>query len=237
MEKQKAPLQKNPVVLNWSGGKDAAYSLYRLQQSGRYEIRYLLTVFNEAGRSSMHEIPEGLITAQARQTGIPLLKIYVGADSRSYEAEMLRVCMRVKQEGIRTAAFGDLFLNDLRRYREQQLQQAGMTGLFPLWGIDTGAYLRNFFESGFKAVICCVNGSMLHPEVCGHPLSPALVASFPASADPCGENGEYHSFCYAGPVFARPVPYQTAGFFNRSFPSPEDESRQVSFRHLHLSNK
>lgn len=235
MEAQHEHPQKIPVLLNWSGGKDAAYSLYRLQQSGRYEIKYLLTVFNEAGRSSMHEIPEDLIMAQARATGIPLLKTYVGADSRSYEAEMLRVWTRVKQEGIRTAVFGDLFLKDLRQYREQQLQQAGLRGLFPLWGIDPGAYLRNFFESGFKAVVCCVNGSMLDAGLCGRTLSPGLLASFPASADPCGENGEYHSFCYAGPVFSRPVPYRTAGFFNRFFPAPADNSRQVCFRHLHLS--
>ncbi|WP_300596212.1 ATP-binding protein [Niabella sp.] len=229
----KQPGGKIPVLLNWSGGKDAAYSLYRLQQEGLYEVRYLLTVFNQDGRSSMHEIPEPLIAAQALHTGIPLLKIYVSdAAGRSYDAAMAQVLEQVKQEGIQLVAFGDLFLDDLRQYREKQLQQAGMTAIFPLWQIDAGTYLQQFFQSGFEAVICCVNGSMLDKTYCGKPLSPALIASFPAPADPCGENGEYHSFCYAGPVFSSPVPYHAEGWFNRFFPSPVNEQEQVCFRHL-----
>lgn len=225
--------KKIPILLNWSGGKDAAYSLHRLQQEGLYEVRYLLTVFNTERRSSMHEIPESLISAQAVSTGIPLLKIYVSNDSgETYEAGMLRVLKRVKQEGIHRAAFGDLFLEDLRRYRERQLQQVDMKAVFPLWQINSADYLQSFFQSGFKAIICCVNGSMLDTAYCGKQLSPALITSFPEPADPCGENGEYHSFCYAGPVFRKPVSYHTEGWFNRFFPSPLNEQEQVCFRHL-----
>ncbi|MCF3108819.1 adenine nucleotide alpha hydrolase [Niabella sp. CC-SYL272] len=230
--------KKIPILLSWSGGKDAAYTLYRLQQEGLYEVRYLLTVLNADRRSSMHEIPESLITAQALSAGIPLLKIDVSTSTRhSYETEMRRVLKQAKQEGIHTVAFGDLFLEDLRQYREQQLQQVAMKGLFPLWQMDSRIYLRHFFQSGFEAVICCVNGSMLDMEYCGKQLSPALIAAFPAPADPCGENGEYHSFCYAGPVFRKPVPYRSEGWRHRFFPSPVNEQEQVCFRHLRFGDQ
>lgn len=185
----------------------------------------------------MHEIPESLIIAQAASAGIPLLKIYVSNDSgQTYEAGMLQVLKRVKQEGIHIAAFGDLFLEDLRRYRERQLQQVDMKALFPLWQIDSRNYLQSFFQSGFEAIICCVNGSMLDMAHCGKRLSPELIATFPAPADPCGENGEYHSFCYAGPVFHNPISCHAEGWFNRFFPSPLNEREQVCFRHLRFGD-
>ena len=231
------PAGKIPVLLSWSGGKDAAYSLYQLQQEGAYEVHYLFTVFDKDRMASMHGIPESLIEAQALSAGIPLLKLYISdTGSESYETGMLRVLEQAKAAGIATVAFGDIFLADLRQYRENQLQLAGMKGLFPLWQIDSRAYLRHFFQSGFEAVICCVNGSILDTGYCGKQLSPALTASFPAAADPCGENGEYHSFCYAGPVFSQPVPYRTGGFFNRFFPSPDNRQAEVCFRHLRFSD-
>ncbi|WP_223713809.1 adenine nucleotide alpha hydrolase [Niabella beijingensis] len=228
---------KIPIILSWSGGKDAAFCLYRLLQEGRYEVRYLLTTFNDARRSSMHEIPESLIAAQAESTGIPLLPVRLPpGEAQGYETAMQQAMGEAKTEGIFTIAFGDIFLEDLRSYREQQLQHAGMQAVFPLWQIGTAIYLHRFFESGFKAVICCINESMLDAAYCGRLLDPALISGFPATADPCGENGEYHSFCFDGPVFTRPVAYKSAGFFTSHFPAPDDAGRQVAFRHLCLKN-
>lgn len=229
--------RRTPIILSWSGGKDAACCLYRLQQEGRYEVRYLLTTFNDAQRSAMHEIPRSLIAAQAERAGIPLLPVHPPpGEAQGYETAFQQAMDRVKAEGIFTIAFGDIFLEDLRAYREQQLQQAGMQALFPLWRINTGLYLQELFASGFKAVICCINESMLSAAHCGRLLDPDLISSFPAAADPCGENGEYHSFCFDGPVFTRPVAYECAGFFTRHFPAPGDAGRPVTFRHLHLKH-
>lgn len=164
-------MKKTPILLSWSGGKDAAYTLHKLQKDGWYEVRYLLTVFNKDRRVPLHEIPESLIDIQAFHTGIPLLKIYLTSDEDgNYEAEMLQVSERVKKEGIGTVAFSDLFLEDLRHYRERQLRQAGMEAVFPLWQINPDLYWQHFFRSGFEAVICSVNGSMLDTGYCGRHL-------------------------------------------------------------------
>ncbi|MBO9618688.1 MAG: ATP-binding protein [Niabella sp.] len=227
--------KKIPVLLSWSGGKDAAYTLHRLQQSALYDVRYLLTTFNKDHRSAMHETPERLIEAQSQATGIPLLKVFVPEnDANGYEKELSKVLLQVRQEGIETVAFGDMHLDDLRAYREKQLAQIGFKALFPIWNIDSYTYLIDFFRSGFRSVICCVNASMLPDTICGELLTPALIASFPATADPCGENGEYHSFCFEGPVFRHPIPYKAAGFFEKRFPSPVAKRKQIRLNHLDL---
>lgn len=227
--------EKIPILLSWSGGKDAACTLHRLRQGDIYEVRYLLTTFNKDHRSAMHETPEHLIEAQSEATGIPLLKIFVPEnDTNGYEKELSKVLLQMRQKGIETVAFGDIHLQDLRAYREQQLAQIGFKALFPIWDIDSYTYLIDFFRSGFRSVICCVNESMLPAGFCGQQLTPALIASFPATADPCGENGEYHSFCFEGPVFRHPIPYKATGFFEKFFPSPVARRTQVRFHHLDL---
>jgi uncharacterized protein (TIGR00290 family) len=199
---------KTAVVFAWSGGKDSAFALHQLQKDERYAVRYLLSTINgNNGRLSMHGIREELIEAQAAATGIPLLKVYVyEGNNPEYERRMGDTLLKVKAEGISAVAFGDIFLEDLRIYRENQMKQVGMDCLFPIWKKDTHKLVRDFIAGGFKTLICCVNDGFLDESYCGRLLDGAFIAGLPARVDPCGENGEFHSFCFDGPVFRKAVP-------------------------------
>lgn len=186
----------------------------------------------------MHEISESLIEAQSQAANIPLLKVFVpDNDENGYEKELSKALLLARNKDIEMAAFGDIHLRDLKMYREKQLAKVGFKALFPIWNIDSHTYLADFFKSGFRSVICCINTSMLADTLCGRELTPELIDSFPEAADLCGENGEYHSFCFEGPVFRHPVRYKTTGFFERFFPSPVNQHKQVRFIHLDLDNE
>jgi uncharacterized protein (TIGR00290 family) len=200
-----------PVVMSWSGGKDSALALHELQSDPRYEVVALMTsVSDEFRRVSHHGVREELLEAQAAAIGIPLTKIYLpsGKDApctnEVYEEIMSRVMNDFKSRGVYTVGFGDLFLEDLRAWREKNLAGAGMAGVFPIWKRDTRQLSRQIIAMGFKSILSCVEGKV-GPGFAGRAYDEGLLNDLPAEVDPCGEYGEFHSFVYDGPCFHRHV--------------------------------
>jgi uncharacterized protein (TIGR00290 family) len=196
---------KTPVVMAWSGGKDSAYALYQLMKNELYEPRFLLSTINGNNhRLSMHGVREELIEAQAESIRIGLRKVYVyEGTNEEYENSMQKELLKVKANGVGTVAFGDIFLEDLKAYREEQMRKIGMDCLFPIWKRDTHQLVRNFIREGFKTLTCCVNDAYLDQSRCGILMDEKFIADLPAGVDPCGENGEFHSFCFEGPIFKK----------------------------------
>ena len=199
---------KERVVLSWSGGKDSTMAAYHLLASQKYEIAALLTTVTEDyDRISMHGVRRELLERQAESLRIPLHKVMIPKDCTNeiYEGRMRQALDHFKAQGIARVAFGDLFLEDLKRYRDERLAQAGMSGLYPIWMRDTDELIRSFIGLGFKAILACVDTQAIDAAFAGREIDHALLRDLPDSADPCGENGEYHSFVYAGPIFSRPI--------------------------------
>jgi len=196
------------VLLSWSSGKDSAWALHLLRRDPGVELVALVTTFNaEADRVAMHAVRRSLVEAQAERVGLPLWPVELPhpCSNAEYEARMSAVCRRAVQEGIDAVAFGDLFLEDIRAYRVRQLQGTGLEPLFPLWRIPTRDLANQMIAAGLKAKITCVDPSKLAQSFAGRDFDRGFLADLPASADPCGENGEFHSFVYAAPPFARPI--------------------------------
>ena len=199
---------KEKIVFCWSGGKDSALALNRLLKDDRYEIVSLLTTCNEHfQRVSMHGVRLELLEQQAESIGLPLEKIFVSRRSSNdeYQQKMSASLLAHKARGVTACAFGDIFLEDLKRWREDNLARIGLRGIFPIWKTDTRELMREFFALDFGTVICCVNDAYLDDTAVGRNIDPGFIASLPANVDPCGENGEFHSFAFAGPVFRQPV--------------------------------
>ena len=202
------PTRKKPVkekvILSWSGGKDSSMAAYHLLASQKYEIAALLTtVTEEYERISMHGVRRELLLRQAESLGIPLRQVMIPKDCSNeiYETRMRAALDHFRAQGISKVAFGDLFLEDLKQYRDERLAQAGMSGLYPIWMRDTDELIRTFIGLGFKAILACVDTQAIDASFAGREIDQALLRDLPDSADPCGENGEYHSFVYAGPIF------------------------------------
>lgn len=191
----------------WSGGKDSALCLYRILQEKEYEVKYLLTTVNEQfKRISMHGVREELLDEQAKQIGIPLVKIYVSEGTNSeYERKMEETLLKFRLQGINHVIFGDIFLEDLRKYREDNLAKVRMTGVFPLWKQDTLKLLEEFLALKFKTTVCCTNDAYLGEEWAGRTIDEKFLSELPLNVDACGENGEYHTFCFDGPIFKKPI--------------------------------
>jgi uncharacterized protein (TIGR00290 family) len=214
---------RTPVVLSWSGGKDSALALHALRADPRYAVTGLLTTLAEAyGRVSHHGVRAELMERQAAAVGLPLHPIWLppshegdGVAMADYEARMAQAMAECRAAGIQHVAFGDIYLADLRAYRERKLAGVGMTGVFPLWGRDPAALLAEFFALGFQARVVCVDGRRLDRRFVGRALDAAWAAELPPGVDPCGEQGEYHSFVTAGPVFARAVPVTVGAVVQR----------------------
>jgi uncharacterized protein (TIGR00290 family) len=207
-----------PAIFSWSGGKDSSYALHKVMQEGVYEIRYLLATFNgQFKRLSMHGVREELIELQSERIGIPLKKVYVyETDNASYERQMGALLEEVRSEGIHQVIFGDIFLEDLRKYREEKMEQVGMSCVFPLWKKDTSDLVNAFVEEGFKTITCCINDGYLDASWCGRLIDKSFIKELPAGVDPCGENGEFHSFCYDGPIFSKPIEVKTGELIYRA---------------------
>lgn len=198
------------MILSWSGGKDSALALHALAQDRRYRITGLLTSVNEHyGRISMHGVRETLLDAQAQNLGLPLHKLRLSErpSNEEYEQKMRLMLKDFKARGIHRVAFGDLFLEDIRQYRINQMHTLDMECLFPLWHRPTDMLAREFIALGFKAVLCCVDEQTLTSEFAGREYDEALLRDLPHNVDPCGENGEFHTFVYAGPVFRQPIAF------------------------------
>ncbi|MCO4293826.1 diphthine--ammonia ligase [Solitalea sp. MAHUQ-68] len=202
-------MEKAKAALFWSGGKDASFALYKvLKESFLIEVSCLVTTVNaEFRRISMHGVREELLDQQAQSIGIPLKKMYVPANCTNddYERELLAVFEALKEEGITTIIYGDIFLEDLKRYREQLLDKAGMKGCFPLWKKDTKVLVDDFLANEFRSVTCCIKSELLSKEFVGKEIDSEFLKAIPSTVDPCGENGEFHSFCFDGPIFTKPI--------------------------------
>jgi uncharacterized protein (TIGR00290 family) len=196
------------VVLSWSGGKDSALALRALREEWEIEPAALLTVFvADHDRVSMHEVRRELVRSQANAAGVPLVEVEIPAacPNEVYEARMRQALESEPLAEASTIAFADLFLADIRAYREERLREAGREAVFPLWGRDTDRLAREFIEAGFEAVLVSVDPSQLDASFVGRAFDHSLLADLPDGVDPCGENGEFHSFVHAGPIFDAPI--------------------------------
>ena len=192
------------ILLSWSSGKDSAWTLHVLRQQSEYEIAGLLTTFNqEADRVAMHGVRRSLVEQQAAAAGLPLWSIPLPwpCSNEQYEGLMTNACAKAVAEGMEAIAFGDLFLEDVRAYRVKQMAGTGLEPLFPVWGEPTDRLAHEMVASGLKAILTCVDTSKLEADFAGRRFDADLLAELPTGIDPCGENGEFHSFVYAGPMF------------------------------------
>lgn len=228
----------NKAVVFWSGGKDAAMALNKAGQNPEIEVVALVTTFiKDKSLTSVHRIPESLLEKQAQQTGLPLRKMWVKEepDNREYERALSEVYAQLKDEGIDTVIYGDIFLEDIKTYREGLLEKAGLRSLFPLWQIDSTTLMNEFIRLGFKAIICQVNLAQLTAYDPGKELNALFLANLPAGVDPAGENGEFHTFCYDGPVFKEAVNFKTGDkhFSSLSLKSADQKITQT-FAYIEL---
>ena len=200
------------VALSWSSGKDSAWTLHRLRQDPDIEVAVLVTTVNEEfNRVAMHAVRQELLHAQAEAAGLPLIEVPIPypCSNADYESRMRALIERLQGERIDCMAFGDLYLADIRAYREKQLHGTGIAPLFPLWNEPTAALARSMIAGGLRAVLTCVDPKRLAAEFCGRQFDAALLDALPAGVDPCGENGEFHSFACAGPMFRAPIAIET----------------------------
>jgi uncharacterized protein (TIGR00290 family) len=194
--------------LAWSSGKDSAWALHTVRLAGEFEVVALLTTVNRThGRVAMHAVRESLLEMQAEAAGLPLVKVPIPSpcSNEIYEGAMSEAMERARDEGVRHVIFGDLFLEDIRAYREKQLASCGMTPVFPLWGIETRALAEEMLAGGLRAYLTCVDPRKLERGFAGRRFDASLLADLPRGVDPCGENGEFHTFACAGPMFRADV--------------------------------
>ena len=199
---------KRAALLAWSSGKDSAWSLHVLRAAGEVEVVGLLTTINAAfDRVAMHAVRTELLRAQADAAGVPLWPVPIPwpCSNDAYEAAMAAALERAQADGVTAVAFGDLFLEDIRRYREERLRPLGIEPLFPLWGRPTAPLAAEMIAGGLRARLTCVDPKQLDPRFAGREFDAALLAELPGGVDPCGERGEFHTFAYDGPMFRRPV--------------------------------
>jgi len=199
------------ILLSWSGGKDSAWALHMLRQRDDIEVVGLLTTINtNFQRVAMHGTRQTLLQAQANAARLPLWEVPLPwpCSNDLYEKAMSAACDAAVQQGISSIAFGDLFLEDVRRYREERLRGTGLEPIFPLWGRDTVQLIREMLDGGLRARIVCVDPAKLGRDFIGRDLDDDTLRRLPAAVDPCGENGEFHTFAYAGPMFEEPIPIE-----------------------------
>ncbi len=208
-------------IFNWSGGKDSALALFKLREEKRYNIRYLLTTLNaEFKRISMHGVRLELLQQQAKSIDIPLIEAYLPekASCEDYNSLMNETLIKLMVEGIHYSAFGDIFLDDLKLYRENQLTKIGMNAIFPLWKRDTKEVAHEFIDRGFKSIITCVDSRLLDKSFVGRTFDNQFLSDLPLNIDPCGENGEFHSFVVDGPIFNTPIQCSLGEIVYKSYP-------------------
>jgi uncharacterized protein (TIGR00290 family) len=201
----------NKLLISWSSGKDSAWMLHVLRQGGEFQIGALLTTINEAAeRVAMHAVRRELLHQQARAAGLPLREVALPwpCSNEEYERRMGAAVAQAVADGFTHVAFGDLFLEDIRRYREERLAGSGLTPIFPLWGRPTDALAREMVAGGLKARLTCVDPRVLDPAFAGRDFDTPLLDEFPPAIDRCGERGEFHTFAYEGPMFTAPIPIE-----------------------------
>ncbi len=213
-------MENGQAFFNWSGGKDSSLALYYALKEGRYPIRYLLTnLSGEHDRISMHGVRRSLLEAQVRSIGIDLDTLSLPKDisMEDYSKLMETKLSDLKKSGMTHAFFGDIFLEDLKQYREEKLKAVGLTAVFPLWQKSTESIINEFLDLGFKAKIVSANARLLDESFCGRELDHSFISDLPEGVDVCGENGEFHSFVYDGPIFSEPIPIKVGETIKRIY--------------------
>lgn len=207
------------AYFNWSSGKDSALALYRAVASGLYDVRALFSVVKTDGRLAMHEVGETLLRRQADAIGIPFHPFYIDTSwtDAEYAVNMSKSVNLFREQGIATTLFGDLYLADLRRRREEHCSMNGVKAEFPLWHVPPMDAVGEFIRLGFKAVVTCVDCSVLDESFVGRTIDEGFISALPAGVDVCGERGEYHSFVYDGPIFRRTVDFKMKGRYCREY--------------------
>lgn len=218
----------NKTYFNWSSGKDASFALWLLKNDPNYSVEKLVTTVNtHHDRVSMHGLRTELLLEQAEAIGIPLhiIELPEQPDMETYNQIMLDAVNELKNEGFTHCAFGDIFLEDLRDYREKQLAEHGIQAVFPLWKRDTSELIGDFLDNGFKTITVCINGNLLSEEFVGREINESFLNDLPENVDPCGENGEFHTFCYDGPLFSKPVTFELGEKVLREYEVKTDEGK------------
>ncbi|MGH1384788.1 diphthine--ammonia ligase [Kordia sp.] len=220
------------AYFNWSTGKDSSLALYHVLRQNEYKVTQLVTTVNkDYERVSMHGLRESLLDAQVERLQLPLQKIYFPAQVTmpDYNAAMQKATQQLVEQDFRYGIFGDIFLEDLRKYREEKLLEVGITGVFPLWKQDTIALLKEFISLGFKAITVCVNAKYLDESFVGRILDEDFINDLPSTVDPCGENGEFHTFVFDGPIFSSPIDFTIGEKVLKTYtPSKKEEDSCTS---------
>ena len=218
------------AIFNWSSGKDSALALYKTLQERKFEITSLLTSINEEfQRISMHGVSVSLLEKQAESLRFPLIKLELPKEPsmEEYQELMSSTMSKIKSQGVTHSIFGDIFLEDLRKYREDQLQSIGMEAVFPLWKKNTKDIIHEFLNLGFKTIVTCVNETYLDKSFAGRIIDESFIKDLPENVDPCGENGEFHTFTFDGPIFKNPIDFETGEVVQKTYPKPKsDESEE-----------
>jgi len=220
---------KKLCIFNWSGGKDSTLALHYALQDETIEIKYLVTTVTEKyNRVSMHGVRESLLLKQAESIGIPLYQIRLPEmpDMETYDNTMRNYLSKFKDEGITHSIFGDIFLEDLRKYREEKLSEMGLNAIFPLWKKDTTLLIDEFLKLNYKTIIVCAQQSLQY--ICGKVIDKDLISSLPKNIDPCGENGEFHTFAFEGPIFKKIINFELGELVYRTYNNPKLDNESGS---------
>ena len=219
------------TYFNWSSGKDASLALYHMQKEGMYSVAKLITSINARhDRVSMHGLRRELLEQQTKSIGLPVITVELPEEPtmEDYNQIMSRCVIKLKSEGYTHCGYGDIFLEDLRTYREEQLNPFGIMSHFPLWKRDTKEIISEFIKLGFKAIVICVKSDLLDESFVGREIDDSFINDLPQNVDPCGENGEFHTFCYNGPIFTKPVSFDIGEKVFREYRSPEQDDQLKS---------
>lgn len=216
--------------MNWSGGKDSSLALHKVLSNSLFKVEYLLTSVNKQfDRVSMHGVRTDLLKLQAQSIGIPLetIELPENPTMEEYENILTEKVISIKSKGIEDTIFGDIFLEDLRKYREEKLELVDIKAHFPLWKIDTKELMKEFINQGFKAIVVCVNNKFVDKSFCGRIIDQSFVDDLPENVDVCGENGEYHSFVFDGPIFSKPVDFTIGEIVYREYKIPNTSDSDI----------
>lgn len=222
-------MKPQKTVFHWSGGKDSAIALHRMLQNADVSVDLLLTSVNKKhNRVSMHGVRRELIERQAERIGLTLtvLELPEQPDMKDYNRLMAGKMQQLKEDGFTHAAFGDIFLEDLKTYREEQMERAGLIPYFPIWQENTSHLIRRFIKDGFKTIIVCAKAEKLDRKFAGRIIDREFLKDLPVDVDPCGENGEFHTFVFDGPIYSKPIPVETGERIYRQYDAPEDGKSQ-----------
>lgn len=229
-------MNKIPAVFNWSGGKDSCLALHYVLIEGLFDVKYLLTAVNETfNRVSMHGLRTTLLAEQAKSLGFELLQVQLPemVSMEIYEAELSKQMNALKDQGINHSIFGDIFLEDLKSYREQQLIKFGFKAVFPLWKKDSLALIKEFINLGYKTIVVCAQNGLDH--FCGRIIDQSFLDDLPKGIDPCGENGEFHTFVFDGPIFSEPIRFQIGEKVFKTYTNPNGSETPSGYWFIDLN--